>query len=236
MPSLRDQVHRLDRLLLPLALAAAATLALAVISRGDQGRATAAPARAGENEAATPDVTKVIERINRVTVLLEGNGVYGTGILIDPAKGLILTSQHVVDEMGEPRVTRFDGQKGKARRLKSDDKLDLALLEAASLADPDLPAPRLGDITRLRVGQELYAIGAPRKLAFTVSRGIVSYLNREYEGKRWIQLDMAINDGNSGGPVFTASGEIVGVMSFILRHTQGLSFALPVESAATLLK
>src|SRR5204863_177219 len=68
-------------------------------------------------------------------------------------------------------------------------------------------------------------------LGFTVSRGIVSYVNRELDGARWLQTDLPINDGNSGGPVINARGELVGMMSFILRGAQGMSFALPVNVA-----
>jgi serine protease Do len=105
------------------------------------------------------------------------------------------------------------------------------VIQAADLADEALAAPRLGDVSRLRAGDEVYAIGAPRKLAFTLSRGVVSYVGRELEGRRWLQVDMAINDGNSGGPVFTRDGELMGVMAFILRRSQGLSFAVPIGDA-----
>jgi serine protease Do len=69
-------------------------------------------------------------------------------------------------------------------------------------------------------------------MSFTVSRGIVSYVGREVEGTRYLQTDLPINDGNSGGPVVNARGELVGLMSFVLKRSQGLSFALPFNYAA----
>ncbi len=216
-----------ERLLLPLGVAIGATL-LASLSHTERGSADAAAVTAA---TAAPDIPAIVDVIDRTTVLLEGDGIYGSGILIDPALGRVLTANHVVDEMTSPVATSYTGRKGRAKVIARDKDLDVALLDVPDLADASIPTPVLGDASKLRPGQEIYAIGSPRKLAFTVSRGIVSYADRQVDGKRWLQIDMAINDGNSGGPVFTARGEIVGVMSFILRRSQGLAFALPITTA-----
>lgn len=199
------------------------------------GRGSVPPPTASAAGFALPpprDVPEAVAQVSLVTVMIEGGGVYGSGILVDPPRGRILTSWHVVSDMKSPRVTAHDGSAGRAKVLTFDRALDLALLEAPALARPDVAPPRFGDPHRLRPGEEVYAIGSPRKLAFTVSRGIVSYVDREMEGARYVQLDMAINDGNSGGPVFNARGEVLGVMSFILKRSQGLAFALPIDEAA----
>lgn len=179
---------------------------------------------------ARADGPDLVERALRATVFLEGDGVYGAGILVDPTRGLILTSHHVVSEMSVPHATPYRGRPTHARVIASDAKLDLAVLEAPGLRFRG-PPPLLADTQGLRPGEEVFAIGAPRRLAFTVSRGIVSYVDREMEGARYVQLDMSINDGNSGGPVVTERGEIVAVMSFVLERAQGLSFALPMRYA-----
>jgi S1-C subfamily serine protease len=166
-----------------------------------------------------------------LTVFIEGDGIYGAGILIDPAHGVVLTNWHVVDEMKAPRVTTFSGHAATGKVVAHDEKEDLALISVPALSR-NVAAPRIGDVRSLRPGQEVYAIGMPKKLPFTVSRGIVSYVGREMEGTNYLQVDMDINDGNSGGPVFTADGEIVGVMSFIFRNAQALSFAVPMVDAA----
>jgi serine protease Do len=170
-----------------------------------------------------------ISRAIGYTVTLEGHDVYGSGVLVVPALGLILTNQHVIADMGTPRASFADGKSYEARVLDSDKTLDLALL--AIPPQPQRPQPVWGDTTALRPGDDVYAVGCPRHLAFTVSRGIVSFVGREMEGTRYLQTDLPINDGNSGGPVVNARGEVVALMSFVLKRAQGLSFALPVRYA-----
>ena len=91
-------------------------------------------------------------------------GVYGAGILVDPAHGLILTNQHVVQEMHTPKVSAYDGRTGPGVVLGVDKVRDIALLSVPALVTPGLPAPRLGDMTRLAPGEEVFAVGMPRKL------------------------------------------------------------------------
>jgi serine protease Do len=202
--------------------------------------AAARPARAAQPLVAVPpspppdlSASGPQERIARAleyTVTLEGNGVYGSGVLLAPEAGLIVTNVHVVEEMSPPQVTFHDGTRATARVVELDRALDLALLVVP--AQPKRRAPAWGDVTALRPGDEVYAVGCPRHLSFTVSRGIVSYVGRDMEGTRYLQTDLPINDGNSGGPVINARGELVGLMSFVLKRSQGLSFALPVNYAA----
>jgi serine protease Do len=178
------------------------------------------------------DVPSAIEQALRVSVMIEADGVYGAGVLIDPPRGLILTDYHVVEEMKTPRASLRSGKSGEARIVSFDRQHDLALLSAPALRDPRLEPPTIADASAMRPGEELFSIGMPRKLAYTVSRGIVSFVGREYEGAPYLQIDMNINDGNSGGPVVNSSGELVAVMSFIYRHSNGLTFAMPVAEAA----
>ncbi len=175
------------------------------------------------------DPVSAVASALRFTVMIEGAGVYGAGILINPAQGMVITNQHVVQDMHTPRVSAYDGRTGFAVIVSMDKARDVAVLSVPALVTPDLPAPRIGDADHLLPGEEVYAVGMPRKLPFTVSRGIVSYVGREMEGAHYLQVDMNINDGNSGGPVVSARGELVGMMSFIYRRSQGLSFALPTS-------
>jgi S1-C subfamily serine protease len=176
-----------------------------------------------------PDARDAIARALEFTVTIEADGVYGSGILMAPDEGLVITAHHVVEEMRNPQVAFADGKSYPAHVLDVDRTLDLALLR---IAKQQRPAPTVGDATLLRPGDEVYAIGNPRRLGFTVSRGIVSFVGRPMDGARYVQTDLPINDGNSGGPVVNARGELVGMMSFILRRAQGISFALPVNYAA----
>lgn len=188
------------------------------------------PAAPAANAPTTTDARDAVGRALAFAVTIDGGGSYGAGILVDPARGMILTARHVIDGMASPRVTFSDGAEVPGRVVADDRDLDVALVEVAP--QPRRSAPLLGDATALRPGDEVYAVGCPRHLAFTVSRGIVSFVGRMMEGARYIQTDLAINDGNSGGPVINARGELVGMMSFILRRGEGLAFALPVAYAA----
>lgn len=203
-------------------------LALSVLLTSLATAASAHPQPELALPAPPPTAEDIVERALRQSVLIEGDGAYGSGIVLAPKRGLILTNWHVVEDMKAPKVTFFDGRSGPAKVVDSDRTLDIALLEGPPC---DAPPPDIGDAIDLRAAQPLYAIGSPRKLGFTVSRGIVSYVGRNMEGTRFIQTDLPINEGNSGGPVITAHGKIVGVMSFILRRSNGLAFALPINYA-----
>jgi S1-C subfamily serine protease len=162
------------------------------------------------------------------TVTIEEHGVYGSGILVVPRAGLVLTAAHVVSDMSRPLVSFGDGQQFSGRLVDSDRALDLALLE---IPPQERPAPQFGDPLALDAGDEVYAVGCPRHLPFSVARGIVSYLGRMMDGARWLQTDIPVNEGNSGGPVVDRTGRLVAMTSFILRRAQGLSFALPIAYA-----
>jgi S1-C subfamily serine protease len=203
-------------------------LALSITVLSLAGTALAQPPSVSPPPTPSNAEEDIVDRALRQTVLIEGDGSYGSGIVLVPKRGLILTNWHVVEDMKAPRVTFFDGKSGFARVVDSDKGLDLALLQGPAT---DAPAPEIGDAIDLRAAQPLYAIGSPRKLGFTVSRGIVSYMGRNMDGTRFIQTDLPINEGNSGGPVITSRGCVVGVMSFILRRSTGLAFALPINYA-----
>ncbi|HKO93117.1 MAG TPA: trypsin-like peptidase domain-containing protein, partial [Polyangiaceae bacterium] len=116
------------------------------------------------------------------------------------------------------------------RVVDTDAELDLALL---SLPGPAGQAATLGSAASLAVGDEVIAVGSPRKMYFSVSRGMVSFPNRLLEGVEYIQTDLPINVGNSGGPLIDREGHVIGVVSFILKDSQGLSFALPIDRAVS---
>jgi S1-C subfamily serine protease len=191
------------------ALLLTSLLALPVAARADDARAAVARALA-------------------VSVTIEGGSVFGAGLLVDPPRGLVLTARHVIETMERPQVSFPDGAVAYAEVLDSDRRLDLALLK---IAPQHRPRALLADAATLHPGDELYAVGCPHHLAFTVSRGIVSFVGRLLDGVRWLQSDLPINDGNSGGPVIDGGGRVVALMSFILRRGQGLSFALPINEA-----
>lgn len=154
---------------------------------------------------------------------------YGAGIVVERS-GLVLTNHHVIANTRSVTVTPFGGEATKAEVLDSDVGLDLALLRV-QLAEPLPREASVGSAAGLGVGDDVLAVGSPRKMFFSVSRGMVSFPARQLDGVSYIQTDLPINEGNSGGPLVSREGHVVGVVSFILKESQGLSFALPIDRA-----
>ncbi|MBK7236541.1 MAG: DegQ family serine endoprotease [Sterolibacteriaceae bacterium] len=157
----------------------------------------------------------------------------GSGFFIS-GDGYILTNAHVVDAADEILVRLTDKREFKAKVIGADKRTDVALIkiEAASL-----PKVTLGDPSRLRVGEWVVAIGSPFGFDNTVTAGIVSAKGRSLPQENFvpfIQTDVAVNPGNSGGPLFNMKGEVVGINSQIYSRTggfMGLSFAIPIDIA-----
>jgi serine protease Do len=156
----------------------------------------------------------------------------GSGVVVDPS-GLILTNAHVVRRQQVVTVTLDDGTSLPARLVGSDTVFDIAFIKVVPRAP--LPFARLGDSDVLNVGDDVVAIGNPFGLDQTLTRGIVSAVNRVLPGATWslkeplIQTDAAINPGNSGGPLVDLCGSVVGLTTAILPDAQGIGFAIPAS-------
>jgi serine protease Do len=157
----------------------------------------------------------------------------GSGFIVS-ADGLILTNAHVVDGAKEIVVRLTDRREFRARLVGTDPKTDVAVLRIEATG---LPTVRLGDPSRVKVGEPVLAIGSPFGLENTVTSGIVSAKSRSLPDDTFVpflQTDVAVNPGNSGGPLFNARGEVIGINSQIYSRTggfQGLSFAIPIDVA-----
>lgn len=183
-----------------------------------------------KTEVKAPRSAKAIAReALGVSAAIRGEEIYGAGIVVD-RRGYVLTCEHVVRDMKTIEVS-FPGTRAfRARVVDADPKLDVALLKVE--VDEALPAAaRAGGVHGLEVGAEIYSVGSPRRMDFTLSRGLVSFLGRSIEDLRMVQTDLPVNGGSSGGPVVNEYGEVVGMMTFKLRDSQGLAFALPIEYA-----
>ena len=170
-----------------------------------------------------------------------GRGVsMGTGFIIS-GDGYVLTNHHVVDGADEVKVRLSDRREFTAKVVGSDEQSDVALLKIAATG---LPMLRLGDSNLLRPGQWVVAIGSPFGLDHSVTAGIVSAVGRSnpYADQRYvpfIQTDVAINRGNSGGPLLNTRGEVVGINSQIFSNSggyMGVSFAIPIDVAMSAVK
>ena len=161
------------------------------------------------------------------------NRSLGSGFIVS-SDGHILTNAHVVDGADEVLVKLSDKREFKAKVLGSDKRTDVALIKIEAR---NLPVARLGDSSRLKVGEWVVAIGSPFGFENTVTAGIVSATGRSLAHENYvpfIQTDVAINPGNSGGPLFNMKGEVIGINSQIFSRSggsMGLSFAIPIDLA-----
>ena len=159
----------------------------------------------------------------------------GSGVIISP-DGYIVTNNHVIDGAVEIRVTMSDRRILNAKLLGADPLTDIAVLKIDGTNLPSIP---WGDSTQLQPGQTVLAFGNPWGFRFTVTRGIVSALNRPRpfgddprKPGQYIQTDAAINPGNSGGPLVSARGEVVGINTFLYSPSgafSGMGFAIPTQ-------
>ncbi|MBI4638864.1 MAG: trypsin-like peptidase domain-containing protein [Candidatus Rokubacteria bacterium] len=160
--------------------------------------------------------------------------IVGSGVIVDPA-GLVLTNSHVAFGRQSITVTLNDGTIQQAELVGADPIFDLALLRIPPPAKGGLPAAALGDSDSLRVGEDVIAIGNPLGLSQSLTRGVVSAINRIlpetplslYEPL--IQTDAPINPGNSGGPLLNACGEVIGINTSIIPDAQNIGFAIPIN-------
>ena len=161
----------------------------------------------------------------------------GSGVVIDAARGLVLTNAHVVDQVDSVEVTLVDGRQLDGEVVGADAVTDLAVVRLRGVRD--LQAAPLGDSEALEVGDWAIALGSPYGLERTVTLGIVSSLHRDinslgFSDKRLdlIQTDAAINPGNSGGPLIDAAGQVIGINTLVRSGPgAGLGFAIPINLA-----
>ena len=159
----------------------------------------------------------------------------GSGVVISP-NGYIVTNNHVIDGAVDIRVTTHDRRVLKAKLIGADPLTDLAVLK---VDENNMASVPWGDSTQVKVGQTVLAFGNPYGFRFTVTRGIVSALNRanpdptnRAKPGEFIQTDAAINPGNSGGPLVSARGEVVGINTFLVSPSgtfSGMGFAIPTQ-------
>jgi S1-C subfamily serine protease len=186
-------------------------------------------------------VVSVAEKLRPAVVNLRvgkgGRGGSGSGVLFTP-DGFLLTNHHVVQGSDTVRVRLNDGSELTGRVVGNDPWTDLAVVQ---IEGNTFPFAALGDSAKLKVGQLAVAIGSPLGFESTVTAGVISALGRTLRSvsghlvDNVIQTDAALNPGNSGGPLVDSHGRVVGINTAIIQPAQGICFAVPVNTAKTIL-
>ena len=169
------------------------------------------------------------------------NGSLGSGVIIN-ANGSIMTALHVVANASAIEVTFADGTQSSAVIASRDDATDIAILTAATLPARVVPAV-IGNSRAVQVGSDAYVVGNPFGLTGSITAGVVSGLDRTFQEpnggpllKQLIQVDAAVNPGNSGGPLINRAGEVIGIVTALVNPTKGdffigIGLAVPIDVA-----
>ena len=165
-----------------------------------------------------------------VFVVYSGNSL-GSGFAI--GENCIVTNAHVIENVHSITLTSYEGNKYTASLLGIDEDKDIAVL---IIKDASFPYLKMANLSTVKIGDDIYAIGAPKGMAYTLTKGTVSAKERIVENESFIQIDAAINEGNSGGPLLNDAGEFLGMNTMKMTDSEGIGLAIPADRIASTLK
>ena len=165
-----------------------------------------------------------------VFVVYSGNSL-GSGFAI--GENCIVTNAHVIENVHSITLTSYEGNKYTASLLGIDEDKDIAVL---IIKDASFPYLKMANLSTVKIGDDIYAIGAPKGMAYTLTKGTVSAKERIVENESFIQIDAAINEGNSGGPLLNDAGEVLGMNTMKMTDSEGIGLAIPADRIASTLK
>ena len=157
-----------------------------------------------------------------VVIIFSGNAM-GSGFAV--GEHCIITNAHVINDESSVFVMTYNGDKARAKVESIDSQIDIAVLSVSEVSFDSLIAANLDEC---KVGDDVYTVGAPNAMAYTLTKGIISAKSRKIGGQSFLQTDAAINTGNSGGPLLTDSGEVLGVNTLKISDTEGIGLAIPI--------
>ena len=165
-----------------------------------------------------------------VFVIYSGNSL-GSGFAV--GENCIVTNAHVIGDPQSITVATYGGQEYRAAVLGINEQEDIAVL---TVTDATFPYLEVADLSQMRTGDDIYAIGAPRGMAYTLTKGGISAKERAVGNQTYIQIDAAINQGNSGGPLLNDAGQVLGMNTLKMTDTEGIGLAIPISRVCDYLR
>ena len=170
------------------------------------------------------------DKYNSVFVVTSGNSL-GSGFAV--GENCIITNAHVLDNPNNVMLTTYAGETYSAYLVGYDQDKDIAVL---GVKDAKFTPLTIADYNALNTGDDVYAIGAPKSMAYTLTKGVISAKEREIGKYKYIQTDAAINEGNSGGPLLNDEGNVIGVNTLKMSDSEGIGLAIPMTVVSDFLK
>lgn len=174
----------------------------------------------------SPDFSKIISQVMPAVVSVQTDKSIGSGAIITN-DGYVITNQHVIEGANALVVKTFDGQRYSAQVIGQDAAIDIAVLKI----EGSFTGLQFANSDNANIGEKVVAVGSPLGLEFTVTEGIISSINREYNGVKYFQIDVPVNPGNSGGPLVNKLGQIIGINSRKLAGGEGIGFSIKSNQA-----